>query len=141
VLVLHAAPQSLDEYVADPATLAIHADANAGGVEHIGPRFAGELRALIGVDDLWCAVPDDCFNQRIDAEVRRAGTYASAQSVTISDNTAGAASYYTTDGTTPTTASARARGPISVARTTLKAIAVAAGDTNSVTGTANYTIN
>src|ERR1035438_2149798 len=71
ILIFHAAPESFDKYVVDPAALPIHTDANPGGVEHIGPRFAGELRALIGVDDLGRAVPGDCFVQRINAEVRR----------------------------------------------------------------------
>lgn len=70
-----------------------------------------------------------------------AGTYASAQSVTISDTTAGATIYYTTDGSTPTTASAKYTAPVSVATSlTLKAIAVASGFANSAVGTAAYTI-
>jgi len=64
-------PQALDEYVVDPTPLAVHADANARGVEHVGPRFAGELRALIGVDDLGRTVSVNRFGQRIDAEIRR----------------------------------------------------------------------
>ena len=70
-----------------------------------------------------------------------AGTYAAAQSVSISDATAGAAIYYTTNGTAPTTASAKYVGVISVAATeTLKAIAAAAGYTNSAVASATYTI-
>ena len=54
-----------------------------------------------------------------------AGAYSSAQSVTISDATSGATIYYTTDGTTPTTASTEYSGPITVSTTeTLQAIAV-----------------
>jgi hypothetical protein len=71
-----------------------------------------------------------------------AGTYASAQSVTISDATTGAAIYYTTNGTTPTTASAVYAGPITVASTeAIQAIAAATGDSNSAVATAVYTIS
>jgi hypothetical protein len=75
-----------------------------------------------------------------------AGTYASAQSVTISDSTSGAAIYYTvtsgTTGTTPTTSSTQYSGPITVAATeTIEAIAVATGYSSSAVATATYTIN
>ena len=71
-----------------------------------------------------------------------AGTYASAQTVTISDATTGAKIYYTTNGTTPTTSSTLYSGAITVSATeTLKAIAVATGFSNSAVGTAAYTIN
>ena len=68
-----------------------------------------------------------------------AGTYTSAQSVTISDATSGATIYYTTNGTTPTTSSTKYTGPITVSSTeTLEAIAVATGD--SAVASAAYTI-
>jgi len=70
-----------------------------------------------------------------------AGSYSSAQTVTISDPTSGASIYYTTDGSTPTTASTPYSGPITVSATkTLKAIAAAAGFANSNVATAAYTI-
>ncbi len=70
-----------------------------------------------------------------------AGTYTTTQMVTISDSSSGAAIYYTTDGTTPTTSSAQYTGPITVNSTeTLEAIAVATGFTNSAVATAAYTI-
>src|SRR5207302_1865152 len=70
-----------------------------------------------------------------------AGTYSSAQSVTISDATAGATIYYTTDGSTPTTASTKYTAPVSVASSvTLKAIATAAGFSTSAVGSAAYII-
>jgi hypothetical protein len=70
-----------------------------------------------------------------------AGTYSSAQSVTISDATSGATIYYTTNGTTPTTSSTKYTGPVTVSSTeTLEAIAVVTGDTNSTVASAAYTI-
>jgi hypothetical protein len=57
-----------------------------------------------------------------------AGTYTTAQSVKITDATAGATIYYTTNGTAPTTASTKYTAAITVpASETLKAIAVATG--------------
>ena len=71
-----------------------------------------------------------------------AGTYTSAQSVTISSATSGATIHYTTDGSSPTTSSATYSGAISVSSTTtIKAIAVKSGMTNSEVATATYTIN
>jgi hypothetical protein len=70
-----------------------------------------------------------------------AGTYSSAQSVTISDTTASAIIYYTTDGTTtPTASSTRYTGAINVSTTeTIQAIAVASGFSNSAVASATYT--
>jgi hypothetical protein len=70
-----------------------------------------------------------------------AGTYTSAQTVTISDATPGALIYYTSDGTNPTASSTKYTGPISVASTeTIHAIAAATGYSNSAVASAAYTI-
>jgi hypothetical protein len=71
-----------------------------------------------------------------------AGTYTAAQSVTLTDNIAGAAIYYTIDGSMPTTSSSKYTGAIAVSVTeTIQAIAMAAGYANSVIFSATYTIN
>jgi len=69
------------------------------------------------------------------------GTYVSAQSVSISDSTPGATIYYTTNGATPTTSSARYTTPLNISVTqTIKSMAVAAGYSNSAVATGAYTI-
>ena len=75
-----------------------------------------------------------------------AGTYASVQTVSISDATTGSSIYYTIDGSTPSVGggtTAPYTGPITVAvSTTINAIAVAAPDYNlSAVGSAAYIIN
>ena len=73
-----------------------------------------------------------------------AGTFSAAQSVSLSDSTAGASIHYTTDGTTPSSASTlfSSATPIAVnSTTTIQAIAVASGYLNSAIGSATYTIN
>ena len=70
-----------------------------------------------------------------------AGTYATAQPVTISSTTAGAVIHYTTDGSTPTAASATYLAPVSItASTTLRAIAIATGYAQSEVASAVYVI-
>lgn len=70
-----------------------------------------------------------------------AGSFGSAQSVTIASTTPGAVVRYTTDGATPTPGSPTASSPISVAVTrTLRATATAAGYAPSVVATATYVI-
>ena len=70
------------------------------------------------------------------------GTYTTAQSVTITCATAGAAIHYTADGTTPSSASALYGGAITVSSTqTIKAVAVKSGMIDSTVASAAYTIN
>jgi 6-phosphogluconolactonase (cycloisomerase 2 family) len=73
-----------------------------------------------------------------------AGTYASDQSVTISDATSGAKIYYTVDGSTPTSSSPVYSTPISISGNgtseTIKAIALEGGLSSTV-ASATYIIN
>jgi Legume lectin domain/Chitobiase/beta-hexosaminidase C-terminal domain len=69
------------------------------------------------------------------------GTYVGTQSVTLSDTTAGATIYYTTNGSAPTISSTKYTAAISVAASeTIKAIAVVGGFLNSNVASAMYTI-
>jgi hypothetical protein len=75
-----------------------------------------------------------------------AGTYSGTQSVMLSDTTAGAAIFYTLDGTTPATtvggSTKQYSTAISVTATeTIKAIATASGFSSSAVGSAAYTIS
>src|SRR5580693_5392814 len=51
LLVFDGAPQPLDEHIVPPSAFAIHADRDALFSEDAGEGRAGELRALIGIDD------------------------------------------------------------------------------------------
>jgi alpha-L-arabinofuranosidase len=69
------------------------------------------------------------------------GTYATGQTVTLSDATAGAEIFYTTNGVTPTSGSTKYSVPVKVtASMVVKAIAVAPGHTVSAEADGAYTI-
>ena len=55
-LVLEGASQALDEDVVHALARAVHGDGNPGVLEHGGEPQAGELTALVGVEDLGTAV-------------------------------------------------------------------------------------
>jgi hypothetical protein len=70
-----------------------------------------------------------------------AGTYTTTKAVSIYDSIPGAAIYYTLNGATPTTSSAKYTGSISVSSTeTVKAIALVNGDATNPVASATYVI-
>ncbi|MDM4762068.1 chitobiase/beta-hexosaminidase C-terminal domain-containing protein [Galbitalea sp. SE-J8] len=70
------------------------------------------------------------------------GTFSSAQSVSLSSSTSGASIRYTTDGSTPSSSSTLYSGPIAVtSTTTIKAIALKSGATDSAVASATFTIS
>src|SRR3989475_10412472 len=69
------------------------------------------------------------------------GSFAGSVTVTMSTTTSGATIYYTTDGSTPTTASSVYTGPVPLTTTTpLRAVAAASGMANRAVTSATYTI-
>jgi hypothetical protein len=70
------------------------------------------------------------------------GTYSAGQAVSLADTTSGAAIHYTLDGSPPTASSTLYTGPITLnSTTTINAIAVASGFSNSVVASGTYTIS
>jgi glucosylceramidase len=72
------------------------------------------------------------------------GSYSQTQAgqmVTLTDSSAGATIYYTTNGTTPTTSSTQYSAPFSISSTaTINAIAGGTGFTSSAVATGTYTL-
>ncbi len=64
-------PWPLDENVVPPAALAVHADADVMRLEQAGELEAGELAALIRVENLGPPVAGDGFFDRLDTGIRR----------------------------------------------------------------------
>lgn len=71
LVVLDRTPQALDKDVVAPAALAVHADLDAAILEQRGEVGAGELAALVGVEDFWRAIAVDRLPDGIQAEIRR----------------------------------------------------------------------
>src|SRR6202030_3804844 len=57
--VLHGPPQALDEDVVVAAPAPVHTDVDPVIPQHIGELVAGELRALIGIEDVGLAEPGE----------------------------------------------------------------------------------
>jgi hypothetical protein len=69
------------------------------------------------------------------------GTFTSAQTVTLADSTSGASIRYTLDGSTPTASSALYSTPLTIsATTTVQAVGIQSGLTNSAVASATFTI-
>ena len=101
--------------------------------------FGGDTTA----NDLWVYQPptSTLFPPALPGFSPAPGTYTNPQAVAISEATAGATVYYTTDGTLPTTASAVYSSPLQVSSTeTIAAMSVQLGHPNGNIVKATYTI-
>jgi hypothetical protein len=102
---------------------------------------AGEIPAAVNSINSWSFWTG--YNPRLATPTFSvpAGSYGSAQTVTISAP-AGASIYYTTNGLLPTSSSTLYNGPITVsANTPLQAVAIQSGSTDSLVASANYQIS
>jgi hypothetical protein len=64
VFVFERSPQPLDEDVVHPAAATVHRDADVGLLQGVGEGKPGELRALIGVEDLGLAEAGNRVTQK-----------------------------------------------------------------------------
>ncbi len=128
-------------YTTDGSTPTASSTVYSGPIGVSAPTILEAVATLSGYTDSAVATAAYSFQAATPAFSPSAGSYASAQAVTITSTTPGAAIHYTTDGSTPTAASTLYGGPVDVsATTTLRAIATAAGYADSAVGTAAYTI-
>src|SRR5215472_7614621 len=64
--VLHGPPQALDKDIVVAAPASVHADLNPVIPQHLGKLVAGELHALISIEDAGIAEPGEGLAQRRD---------------------------------------------------------------------------
>jgi hypothetical protein len=104
-------------------------------------QMAAQQANQMATDNMMSTTP--CCGYPLAASPRfsvKAGSYTSPVTVRLSDRTRGAVIYYTTDGWTPTAASTRYTGPITISSTTmLEAVAIAPGCSGSLVAWATYT--
>src|SRR5271168_776235 len=67
LLVFDRTPQPLDKHIVAPGAATIHADRDPILQQKSGEGGAGELTALVGVEDLRPAVSGQCFANRLKA--------------------------------------------------------------------------
>jgi hypothetical protein len=67
--VLHGPPQALDKDVVVAAPASVYADLDPVIPQQFGKLVAGELRALISIEDAGIAEPSEGFAQRPDSRV------------------------------------------------------------------------
>lgn len=68
-LIFEAAPQPLDKHVVHPTDFAVHRDLDIGIEKHVNKARAGELAALVGVENGRFAIYRHRLLQGFDAEV------------------------------------------------------------------------
>src|SRR6478752_6750428 len=69
LLIFDRPPQPLDKDIVAPRTATIHADRDRVLQQQAGERGAGELIALVGIEDLRSAVPGQRLLDRLEAEL------------------------------------------------------------------------
>src|ERR1700751_4263759 len=69
--VLHGRSQALGKDIVGATPASVHADLDPVIPQHLGKLVAGELRALISIEDARLAEPGEGLAQRLDTEPRR----------------------------------------------------------------------
>src|SRR4051812_48571492 len=67
--ILQASPEPLHKHIIHATTLAVHADLDLAVLQHADKVIAGELAALVSVEDLRLSKPSQRLLQRLDTEV------------------------------------------------------------------------
>lgn len=71
LFVFHTPPEPFHEYVIPPAALSIHADLDTVVLQQARKVQAGELAALVGVEDFWRTIACNRALQGFNTEVGR----------------------------------------------------------------------
>ncbi len=146
VRIADATPQATIHYTTDGTAPTTASQSYAGPIRVSGRET---IRALATAKDhtasaVATALYDIVVNAATPAFHPGGGIYSSPQSVRITDATAGAAIFFTTDGKTPTTSSTRYTAPVELPFSediqTLKALAGGRGFNSSAVASASYTI-
>jgi hypothetical protein len=147
-----AIPSGMVAFEVDGATVAKVALSSGGVAAYTAPKLEAGSHTVVAVygGNALFAPTDRAITEAVQLPVTpapvispAAGVYKAVQTVKISDSvTAGTVIYYTTDGTTPTTASRKygAAGIQVSAAETVKAVAMAAGRSPSSVAAASYVI-
>src|SRR4029077_9370586 len=69
LLVFEASPQPFDKDVVHAPALAVHTDGDPVILQRAGEILAGELTALVGIEDLGPAVPAERLLERLDTKI------------------------------------------------------------------------
>jgi hypothetical protein len=129
------------DYSGPLAVISSGAAATTGSYSYGGTWASGSGRPTIGLIGFYQTTTLPSTNAVMYSPT--GGSYGATQTVTLSDVRPGAVIHYTTNGTTPTSASSTYTTPLTVSATqTIKAIAIApVGYTDSPVNSNTYTIN
>ncbi len=147
VTIASATPGAIIRYTTDDNAALDSGDTNSGTL-YTGPVTISQSANLRAFAYKGTVPPSDVVTGEYFIQAATpvfnppAWTYATAQNVTITTSTTGSTIHFTTDGSVPTTSSPIYSSPIPVSvTTTIRAIAVKAGVTNSPVAEGPFEIN
>jgi hypothetical protein len=141
IAISHPMADAIIHYTLDGSTPTDSSPVYADSIALHEPATIRAIAIIPGWAESAAATATYSFQALMPAFTPPPSLYPTEQSVEILARTAGAAVYYTTDGSTPTTSSAVYANPIAVPRTTtIKAVAALSGLANSDVATATYAV-